>query len=94
MYQERVSNLSPREFEVLTLVAEGYTDREIGRTMFLAVGTIKAMNSTMRLKLNAKSRAHAVSIAYRTGILLPEYQQQIMILPEAELRSTSEGKVS
>jgi DNA-binding NarL/FixJ family response regulator len=73
--------LTPREVEVLRLVAGGLGNREIGHQLGTASGTVKAHVQSILSKLGAKDRTHAVSIAVRRGIIhLNE--------PECELKTT------
>ncbi|MFI7521048.1 response regulator [Micromonospora globbae] len=61
--------LTGRELEVLRLVAEGYTNREIAGALFLAEGSVKNHVSTILLKLGARDRTNAVLRALHEGIL-------------------------
>lgn len=61
--------LTARELEVLRLVAEGYTNREIAGALFLAEGTVKNHVSAILLKLGARDRTNAVLRALHEGIL-------------------------
>jgi DNA-binding NarL/FixJ family response regulator len=61
--------LTPREVEVLRLVAGGLGNREIGHQLGTAAGTVKAHVQSILSKLGAKDRTHAVSIAVRRGII-------------------------
>ena len=61
--------LTERELEVLHLIAEGFSDREIAETLILATGTIKGYGASIRQKLGAHSRTHAVTIARELGLL-------------------------
>ncbi|SDL20025.1 DNA-binding response regulator, NarL/FixJ family, contains REC and HTH domains [Nonomuraea maritima] len=61
--------LTERELEVLRLVAEGYSNREIAGALFLAEGTVKNHVSTILLKLDARDRTNAVLRALHEGIL-------------------------
>ncbi len=61
--------LTPREVEVLRLVAGGLGNREIGHQLGTAAGTVKAHVQSILSKLCAKDRTHAVSIAVRRGII-------------------------
>jgi LuxR family maltose regulon positive regulatory protein len=61
--------LSERELEVLRLVADGASNREIAATLFLAVPTVKKHVSNIMSKLNASSRTQAVSEARILGLL-------------------------
>jgi len=61
--------LTAREVEVLSLVARGLGNREVGDMLGTAPGTVKAHVQSILSKLGAKDRTHAVSIAFRRGIL-------------------------
>lgn len=61
--------LSEREVEVLRLVAEGNSNKRVAARLGLAEDTIKAHMATIRAKLSAVDRTHAVTIASRRGIL-------------------------
>lgn len=59
--------LTPREQEILRLVAEGKTTKEITATLFLSSGTVRNYVSEIIQKLNAKNRMEAISIAQNKG---------------------------
>ncbi len=59
--------LTERETEVLTLIAQGYTNQEIARTLFLSPNSIKTYVRTAYRKIGAASRSQAVSWAIRNG---------------------------
>lgn len=61
--------LTARETEVLRLMAEGYTNREISGALSLVEGTVKNHVSTILLKLSARDRTNAVLRALHLGIL-------------------------
>lgn len=61
--------LSGRELEVLRLVAEGNTNKEVGRQLAIKEETVKAHVSAAMAKLGANDRTHAVTIAVRRGYL-------------------------
>lgn len=61
--------LTPREIEVLTLVARGLGNKEVGDTLGTASGTVKAHVQSILSKLGAKDRTNAVAIALRRGII-------------------------
>ena len=61
--------LTHREFDVLQLIADGLANREIGERLFLSEETVKSHVKTLLEKLHARSRAHAVAIALRGGLL-------------------------
>jgi two-component system response regulator DesR len=60
--------LSPREREVLELIAGGSTNREIAAALHLSPHTIKEHTSSLYRKLKAKNRAEAVQRAQRLGL--------------------------
>lgn len=61
--------LTPREVEVLSLVARGFGNKEVGDVLGTAPGTVKAHVQSILGKLGAKDRTHAVTIALRRGII-------------------------
>ncbi|MBV9302130.1 MAG: response regulator transcription factor [Acidobacteriaceae bacterium] len=61
--------LTPRETQVLSLVARGFGNKEIGDMLGTASGTVKAHVQSILSKLDAKDRTHAVTIALRRGII-------------------------
>ncbi|UFU04042.1 response regulator transcription factor [Ruania suaedae] len=61
--------LSPRETEILRLLASGFTNREIAEALFLAEGTVKNHISTLLAKLGVKDRTRAVLRALHLGLL-------------------------
>ena len=58
-----------RETEVLQLIAEGLVNREIGKALFLSEETVKSHVRHLLAKLQARSRAHAVAVGFRRGLL-------------------------
>lgn len=61
--------LTPRELEVLALVADGKSNREIATALFITEGTVKSHLSAMLGKLDASDRTQAVTIALKRGLL-------------------------
>ncbi|MCX5051172.1 MULTISPECIES: response regulator [unclassified Streptomyces] len=61
--------LSPREREVLALVAKGTSNREIARELFISEATVKTHLTHLYGKLGVNDRAAAVATAYERGIL-------------------------
>jgi DNA-binding NarL/FixJ family response regulator len=62
-------NLSGREIEVLKLVTEGYSNREIGTTLFISEGTVKKHIQSIITKLGAIDRTQAAVKAVRAGLV-------------------------
>ena len=61
--------LSERELEVLRLIAQGLSNREIGKRLFRALSTIKGHNQQIFEKLQVQSRTEAVARARELGLL-------------------------
>lgn len=68
----QAGTLTRREFEVLTLIAGGLENRAIAGELFVSVETVRTHIKGMLRKLGARDRAHAVALAYRNGLLLPD----------------------
>jgi len=62
-------NLSNREFEILRLVAQGWSNREIGEQLFVSPSTIKTHLQHILSKLGAADRTHAITKAHELGLL-------------------------
>ncbi|WP_183647834.1 response regulator transcription factor [Prauserella isguenensis] len=67
--------LSRREYQVLQLVAEGLENSAIAKTLFLSVETVRTHVKSILRKLSARDRTHAVTKAFRTGILIPRPEE-------------------
>jgi DNA-binding NarL/FixJ family response regulator len=61
--------LSPREREVLRLLAEGGSYAEIGATLFLSPDTVRSHAQRAMAKLGARTRVQAVAVALRDGLV-------------------------
>jgi DNA-binding CsgD family transcriptional regulator len=61
--------LTPRESEILALVAEGRSNGEIGRRLFISTKTVSVHVSNILAKLGASGRTEAAAIARRKGLL-------------------------
>jgi DNA-binding CsgD family transcriptional regulator len=62
-------DLTKRELEVLQLIADGEANREIAQQLFIGEETVKSHLRNIFAKLQARSRAHAVAIALRHGLI-------------------------
>jgi LuxR family maltose regulon positive regulatory protein len=67
--QPLIEPLSPRELEVLHLIAQGLSNREIGERLFLALSTVKGHNRNIYGKLQVQRRTEAVARARELGLL-------------------------
>jgi len=63
------SNLTPRELEVLRLVALGHTNQEIAESLALSVKTVETHKANIAKKLNLNTRAELVRYALSRGII-------------------------
>ncbi len=64
-----IEALTPREEEVLHLLVEGLSNKDIGARLYLTEGTVKNYVSTIIAKLQANDRTHAVVTALRRGLV-------------------------
>lgn len=69
LQQQVVNILTDREMQVLQLLGDGHSDKEIAKMLTIALATAKNHVKKIIEKLEAKNRTHAVSIAREMGIL-------------------------
>jgi len=67
--QQLIESLSEREIEVLRLIAQGLSNREIAETLVLAVSTIKTHVNNIYRKLDVNSRTQAVAKSQQLGLI-------------------------
>lgn len=68
---ENKFGLSPREYEVLVLIASGYSYQEIADKLFVSLSTVKTHASNIFSKMDVQRRTQAVMRAQSAGILPP-----------------------
>jgi two-component system, NarL family, response regulator LiaR len=61
--------ITPRELEILGLIAAGLSNREIAETLFVSENTVKTHSSRLFDKLNARRRTQAVQIGKTSGLI-------------------------
>ncbi len=62
-------HLTPRQIEILKLVAEGYTNEMIAECLSIVLGTVKNHVKEICRRLGARSRTHSVTLGIRRNII-------------------------
>jgi len=65
----RELSITPRELEILELIANGMSNREIAEKLFVTESTVKTHSSRLFDKLSAKRRTQAVQIGKELGLI-------------------------
>jgi DNA-binding NarL/FixJ family response regulator len=68
-HSQRVSDLTPRELEVLAGIGRGLSNQELAEQLFIADNTVKTHVKRVFTKIGARDRAQAVVIAYQAGLV-------------------------
>jgi DNA-binding NarL/FixJ family response regulator len=66
-----LSTLTPRELDVLRLLAKGLSNAELAKKLQLSETTVKTHVTRILSKLNLRDRAQAIVVAYETGLITP-----------------------
>jgi two-component system response regulator NreC len=64
-----LSSLTPRENDIISRIAKGYSNKEIGESLYLSVKTVEAHKSKIMDKLQLRTRQKLVSYAFKHGLL-------------------------
>src|SRR5690349_10516235 len=74
--RRRLDDLTEREREVWMLLAQGKSNAEMGRDLFLSDATVKSHVTRLLSKLGVRSRVGAVVVAYESGLIRPGGQRE------------------
>jgi DNA-binding NarL/FixJ family response regulator len=64
-----VPDLTPRERQVLLLIAQGLSTEDVAKELYIGISTVRTYLHRLRTKLDLKDRAQLVSFAYRAGLM-------------------------
>ena len=74
------SNLSPREREILSLLAEGRTQSQIAAALVISSKTVATHIQHILSKLGVNTRAQAVAMAFQRGLVEPEVRAHALLM--------------
>ena len=69
LHMRTIDDLTPRETEILDLASYGYTQQQVADILGIGRETVRMFEGTMRRKIGAINRPHAVAIGLRRGII-------------------------
>jgi DNA-binding NarL/FixJ family response regulator len=81
---DRTSDLTPREREVLSLLAGGRTSTQIARELVISPRTVGTHVQHILTKLGVENRTQAAGIAHRCGLVAPEVEAHVLVGAAAE----------
>ena len=64
-----MDEFNEKEFQIMKLIAKGYSNSEISEEMFISIHTVKVYISSILHKLNAKNRTEAAFIAGKNNLV-------------------------
>lgn len=64
-----ILNFTDRETEILCLLAQGLTNKQIGERLYISAHTVKAHVASLLLKSNLTSRVELAVFAYKQGLI-------------------------
>ncbi|MGE5508995.1 MAG: helix-turn-helix domain-containing protein [Chitinophagales bacterium] len=67
-----LASLTPREREILTLIAQGHSNREIAKLLYVSESTVKNHISSIYKKVSVSGRSRLVLLAIQNGLVTPE----------------------
>jgi DNA-binding NarL/FixJ family response regulator len=78
---EQLDELTPREREVMALVATGLSNDEIAERFVISRATVKTHVSRALIKLDVRDRAQLVTVAYQAGLVRPGHSRALRAAP-------------
>jgi DNA-binding CsgD family transcriptional regulator len=85
------SSLSARELEILELVANGFSAKEVAIRLGIAPATVERHTEHVRTKIRARNRPHMVALAISMGILMVE-TSELPAYPDPSVHGSDGGE--